>query len=701
MTKYSTTKKPSQPPKDPDLHSWRVFVRSGLFCLVAGILLFGFSLKKIEQLPLDQSPLLFDGKSAHVFMWDLSKKFPNRLPWHENKQKAAAWISHQFQQMNYTVQEMPFSEVIHGKQYTNLKNLYVEKKGTTHPDEIIIAMAHYDSAETTKEGAMDDASGVGVVLELARVFSKIETKRTMIFLLTDSEEFGAFWGARIFAKRFLRKDQIIAALNFDFLAPEKQVSILALHDGLKTGFTPLWLRELSQNSLRSIGRFEVNDFNHIMEAILRGVGIPAADHGAFLAEGIPALNWVGQMEDFPRQMAHYHHTTNDVADVIEVQSFTDQGEAAERLLRSLNRLEKVPDNFRNSSYWKITDRRYIDGWVAKILHLLAFVPFLMYSFTKFRPVLIARNRSHIKNVLKNEAKQVAILLASFLVGYVVILLLPGLDVIAEYESFPATQKAPILESPRFLVIMSVIFFVIATYYALKRVYSNKQDSLEYYEVRHAFHTICLAVVIAITCFLNTYLAVLALVPPAYCWSGMRVRRKMESKATNALYILGGLSTAIIILIIFSINFHIGPIYWYLFLATAYGLVSGNAVVIFLLSIAIMVRLIQNFVFPQKSKKSSYDNMEDFYKFYLTQHKKRWTRILHFTGTSLGLIFLVASLLTGKSIFLFVGLFAGYFLAWVSHFFIEQNRPATFQYPLLSILSDFKFFFELLFGKRKF
>ena len=43
---------------------------------------------------------------------------------------------------------------------------------------------------------------------------------------------------------------------------------------------------------------------------------------------------------------------------------------------------------------------------------------------------------------------------------------------------------------------------------------------------------------------------------------------------------------------------------------------------------------------------------------------------------------------------------GYGFAWVGHFFFEKNRPATFQYPLWSLMGDWRMFFETVTGKRR-
>mmetsp|Transcript_7069 Transcript_7069/g.11907 ORF Transcript_7069/g.11907 Transcript_7069/m.11907 type:complete len:89 (+) Transcript_7069:169-435(+) len=43
---------------------------------------------------------------------------------------------------------------------------------------------------------------------------------------------------------------------------------------------------------------------------------------------------------------------------------------------------------------------------------------------------------------------------------------------------------------------------------------------------------------------------------------------------------------------------------------------------------------------------------------------------------------------------------GYFFAWLSHAFVERNKPATFTYPLWSLRGDIKMWFEILTGQHR-
>lgn len=93
--------------------------------------------------------------------------------------------------------------------------------------------------------------------------------------------------------------------------------------------------------------------------------------------------------------------------------------------------------------------------------------------------------------------------------------------------------------------------------------------------------------------------------------------------------------------------------------------------------------------------------KEFYQFYLSEHSKPMTRIFHFIGTFLIFVVIVYVIWSGKERFLWYIPIFGYGFAWFSHAVYEKNKPATFKYPLWSLISDFKMFFELLTGKLKF
>jgi hypothetical protein len=143
-----------------------------------------------------------------------------------------------------------------------------------------------------------------------------------------------------------------------------------------------------------------------------------------------------------------------------------------------------------------------------------------------------------------------------------------------------------------------------------------------------------------------------------------------------------------------------------------------------------------------SARKPYATFAAFYPFYLSQHALPLTKLLHCAGTlcvagfcayrpplalalalgalvgarafpllrcldsglvemalTLGTYTACATALTGSLGLALALPGSAYFLAWVSHFFVEGNRPATFVYPVFSLAGDFVMFAECLLGRH--
>ena len=95
----------------------------------------------------------------------------------------------------------------------------------------------------------------------------------------------------------------------------------------------------------------------------------------------------------------------------------------------------------------------------------------------------------------------------------------------------------------------------------------------------------------------------------------------------------------------------------------------------------------------------YRTFAEFYPFYMTEHANPVSRRLHVFGTGLVIIALLAGVFVNAWFFA-AAPFIGYGFAWVGHYVFEKNRPATFKYPLFSLMGDFRLFFETVSGRRR-
>lgn len=106
--------------------------------------------------------------------------------------------------------------------FADQSNVVATLPGTGPGNGVIVVMAHYDDRPASATdgssrafGANDNASGVALLLETARIMSSRSWNQTIIFLATSGEEQGTY-GSRFFAENaFLDNMNVLGAINYD------------------------------------------------------------------------------------------------------------------------------------------------------------------------------------------------------------------------------------------------------------------------------------------------------------------------------------------------------------------------------------------------------------------------------------------------------------------------------------------------------
>ncbi|MGQ9632063.1 MAG: M28 family peptidase [bacterium] len=194
-------------------------------------------------------------------------------------------------------------------------NIIARWPGTEAPS--IIVGGHYDSIPEGP-GANDNASGVSVVLELARTFAGTEVARQTEFVAFGGEEFGLF-GSRHLVESMGGNDLrgLKAMINFD------QVGI---GERLTVG---------GEEQLTALARNFGGEIDQNVE--ITGGRDGRSDHAHFASYGVPVLF-------FNRPDDPYYHTARDTVDKVQLSALERTGLIAQRVLRHIAEgKEMLPD----------------------------------------------------------------------------------------------------------------------------------------------------------------------------------------------------------------------------------------------------------------------------------------------------------------------------------------------------------------------
>ncbi len=205
-----------------------------------------------------------------------------------------------------------------------MSNVVAELPGTARPERVIVVGGHYDSratdpadAESRAPGANDDASGVALTLELARVLSGRDWPCTLVFIAFTGEEMGLL-GARNWARGAKGAGCDVAAmLNNDMVGNTHDARgqvvddrVRVFSEGMQAAGDQALLRRLgleSDSPSRQLARYAHEagaryQAGFGIELVMRPDRLGrGGDHLPFSDQGFAAIRFVEALEDYDRQ----------------------------------------------------------------------------------------------------------------------------------------------------------------------------------------------------------------------------------------------------------------------------------------------------------------------------------------------------------------------------------------------------------------
>lgn len=275
------------------------------------------------DLPLADTAVKEIRERLEVHVHKLANDFgPRNLAHPENLEGAVRYVCEVFSEIGYTTME---HEYLAGQ--APVKNIDVEREGSTRKNEIVLVGAHYDT-QTNSPGADDNASGVAGLLEVARLLDGPTFERTIRYVAFVCEEPPYFhkpiMGSLVYARRCReREEKIVAMISLESIGwySEEKGSqkyprpyhLLFPKEGDFIGFVG---NTASGPLVRQAIQLFRKNVEFPSEGIVAPDRVPGAgwsDHWSFWQEGYPGI----MVTDTALYRNDYYHTPEDTADRLD------------------------------------------------------------------------------------------------------------------------------------------------------------------------------------------------------------------------------------------------------------------------------------------------------------------------------------------------------------------------------------------------
>jgi hypothetical protein len=199
----------------------------------------------------------------------------------------------------------------------------------------VVVGAHFDHLGRSTEGALDperknavrrgaddNASGTAAVMELARLFAAMPTRRSIVFVAFSGEEMGLLGSEHFVTHSPVAIDSMVAMVNFDMVGRLRDDKLIVYGVATATELPAL----LDSANVAAAAPFPKGHWRAPLRITALGDGYGPSDHSSFYARNVPVLHFFTDLhEDY--------HRAGDVVSKINARGEARVVDVAERVIR--------------------------------------------------------------------------------------------------------------------------------------------------------------------------------------------------------------------------------------------------------------------------------------------------------------------------------------------------------------------------------
>jgi Peptidase family M28 len=331
--------------------NWRLY-RVAFVPFVFALAIAAFSLAA-RPLPLTSTlaPDAFDGSQALAGAKSLAAEFPSRAPGSAGDAESARHIAAMLEGLGgtagggFSVHTRHFrAQTVDGER--TLTTVIAQRPGSTNATPIVI-LAHRDSVA---RGALAEMSGTAALLELARVFSASETRRTIVLVSTSGGS-GGDAGAADFASHGRGPFDAAIVLGDVAGTHERKPFVVPFSDGF--GSAPVQLQRTLADAITEELGGDPGGPSALGQLAHLAFPFAAGEQGPLNAAGLPAVLVQASGERGP--------STGEAVSAERMEGF---GRA---VLSAVYALDSAPDVSHVSETGVLVQRQVIPEWSLRLL----------------------------------------------------------------------------------------------------------------------------------------------------------------------------------------------------------------------------------------------------------------------------------------------------------------------------------------------